>query len=136
MNGDKVAFANNTRTRRLDIADRHYTLLGDPAKSDAKTLDGAFVRAGAQPGEDVACKFIRFTRDGQFVDQGIVTIVTPTDISMGNSRFERAAGSGAWRLGPYTLILRYADGYQRQLPIIIEPADMEKPVLSKLIVNT
>jgi hypothetical protein len=94
------------------------------------------VRADAQPGEDLARKFIRFTRDGQFMDQGIVLAVTNSEIINGNPRFERPAGSGTYRLAPYTLILRYADGYQRPLALIVDPADLDKPSLSRLLVNT
>jgi len=57
-------------------------------------------------------------------------------ISTGNPRFERAAGAGTYTLAPYTIILRYSDGYQRQLGVTIKPDDMEKPALTQLFVNT
>src|SRR5713226_8276261 len=145
MNGDQVLIALNRGTYRqagvrspggLLIENRPYTLLGDPAKAAAHGLDGVFVRADARPGEDLARRFIRFTLDGRFVDQGIVTTVTSRDISTGNPRFERAAGMGTYQLAPYTLILRYSDGYQRQLGVTIKPSDMDQPVLTQLFVNT
>ena len=145
MNGDQVLIVLNRGTYRqagvrspvgLQIGDRQYTLMGDPAKSAAHTLDGIFVRADARPGEDLARKFLRFTRDGRFVDQGIVTTITSSDISTGNPRFERPAGMGTYQLAPYTLILHYSDGYVRQLGVIIKPSDMDQPVLTQLLVNT
>ena len=95
-----------------------------------------FGRADARPGEDLARRFIRFTHDGHFQDQGIVTTIVPSDISTGNPRFERAAGAGTYTLAPYTIILRYSDGYQRQLGVTIKPEDMEKAALTQLFVNT
>jgi hypothetical protein len=145
VSGDRVALALNRGTYRqagtrtpagLHIEDRDYTLQGDPAKAATRGLEGVFVRADAQPGEDLARKFIRFTRDGQFMDQGIVLAVTNSEIINGNPRFERPAGSGTYRLAPYTLILRYADGYQRPLALIVDPADLDKPSLSRLLMNT
>jgi hypothetical protein len=145
MNGDQVLIVLNRGTYRqagvrspvgLQIGDRQYTLMGDPAKAAAHGLDGRFVRADARPGEDLARRFIRFTRDGRFVDQGIVTTVTSSDISTGNPRFERQAGMGTYQLAPYTLILRYSDGYVRQLGVTIKPSDMDQPMLSQLFVNT
>jgi hypothetical protein len=145
MNGDRVIILLNRGTYRqvgtlasggLQIEDRKYTLQGDIAKSAAHALEGDFGRADAQPGEDLARRFIRFTRDGRFVDQGIVTTVTSSDISTGNPRFEREAGAGTYTIEPYTLILRYSDGYRRQLGVTIEPADMDKPGLTKIYVNT
>jgi len=145
VNGDQVAILLDRGTYRqagtfapggLQIGDRKYTLQGDPSKSAAHVLEGDFMRADAQPGEDLARRFIRFTRDGRFADQGIVTTVCSSDISTGNPRFERPAGSGTYTLGPYTLILRYADGYQRQLGVTVQPSDMDKPALSQIFVNT
>jgi hypothetical protein len=145
VNGDRVTILLNRGTYRQDgslssgglqIADRNYTLQGDPAKSAAHALEGDFMRADARPGEDLARHFIRFTRNGQFVDQGIVTTVVSSDISTGSPRFERAAGSGTYTIAPYTLILHYSDGYQRQLGVTIQPADMDKPALSQIFVNT
>jgi hypothetical protein len=145
VNGDQVNILLNRGTYRqvgtvtpgvLDIADRHYTLQGDISKSAARALDGTFFRADAQPGEDLARRFLRFTRDGHFIDQGLMTTVVSADISTGNPRFERPGGSGTYTLGPYTLILRYSDGYQRQLGVIVKPDDMDKSVLSQIFVNT
>jgi hypothetical protein len=145
MNGDQLLISLNRGTYRqagsrnaagLQIEDRQYTLEGDPSKSAAHVLDGVFVRADARPGEDLARHFIRFTRDGQFVDQGIVTSVVSADISTGSPRFERPAGAGTYRLAPYTLILRYQDGYVRQLGVTIKPVDVEKPQITQLFVNT
>jgi hypothetical protein len=143
--GDQVAIALNRGTYRqagtiapggLQIADRTYKLQGDISKSAAHALEGDFGRADAQPGEDLARRFIRFTRDGRFADQGIVTTVVSSDISTGSPRFERPGGSGTYTLAPYTLILHYSDGYQRQLGVIIDPSDMDKPALSQIFVNT
>lgn len=145
VNGDQVVIVLNRGTYRqvgsiapggFRIADRPYTLQGDPAKSAAKMLEGDFGRADAQTGEDLARRFIRFTRDGRFVDQGIVTTVCSSDISTGSPRFERAAGNGTYSLGPFTLILHYSDGYTRQMGITIQPGDMDKPSLSQIFVNT
>jgi len=119
----------------LEVGDRNYKLEGDPAKSAAHMLEGDFMRADARPGEDLARRFIRFTRSGQFVDQGIITTVTSADIT-GQLRFEREAGSGTYALGPYTLMLRYSDGYQRDIVVTLDPADMDKPALSQIHVNT
>lgn len=145
LNGEQITILLNNGTykqagsvmgSKIQLADRPYTLAGDPAKSAAHTLEGDFGRADAMPGEDLARRFIRFTRDGQFVDQGIVNVVTSSDISTGSPRFERQSGSGTYKLAPYTLILRYSDGYQRQLGVTIQPSDMEKPALQQLFVNT
>jgi hypothetical protein len=40
-----------------------------------------FMRADAQPGEDLARGFIRFTPDGRFLDQGLVTTVVSSAFS-------------------------------------------------------
>ena len=145
VTGDRVDILLNRGTYRqvgtltagaLQIEDRRYTLEGDISKSAARAIEGVFGRADAQPGEDLARRFIRFTRDGRFQDQGIVTTITTADISTGNLRFERAAGAGTYTLAPYTIILRYSDGYQRQLGVTIKPEDMEKPALTQLFVNT
>jgi hypothetical protein len=119
MNGDQVSIVLNRGTYRqagaiapggLQIGDRTYKLQGDISKSAAQALEGDFGRADARPGEDLARRSIRFTRDGRFADQGIVTTVVSSDISTGSPRFERAGGSGTYSLGPYTLILHYSDG--------------------------
>ena len=145
VDGDRVDIVLNHGTYRqvgtlapgsLQIEDRRYTLEGDISKSAAGGIEGVFGRADARPGEDLARRFIRFTRDGHFQDQGIVTTIVPTDISTGNPRFERAAGAGTYTLAPYTITLRYSDGYQRQLGVIVKPEDMEKPALTQLFVNT
>ena len=145
MNGDQVSIVVNRGTYRvlavrspggLTFEDRPYLLQGDPAKTATHALEGVFVRADARPGEDLARKFIRFTRDGQFIDQGIVQTLGSTEIVNGNLQFERAGGAGTYRLSLYTLILRYSDGYQRQLPVTIKPAEMDKPSPSEIFVNT
>jgi hypothetical protein len=145
VDGDRVDIVLNRGTYRqvgtltgsaLQIEDRRYTLEGDISKSTAGAIEGVFGRADARPGEDLARRFIRFTRDGHFQDQGIVTTIVPSDISTGNPRFERAAGAGTFTLAPYTITLRYSDGYQRQLGVTVKPEDMEKPALTQLFVNT
>jgi hypothetical protein len=145
VNGDAVTIVLNRGTYRqvgtltpgqLQIADRRYTLQGDISKSTARGLDGTFGRADAQPREDLSRRFIRFTRDGRFLDQGLVTTVVSTDFSSGRPQFERSGGSGTYTLGPYTIILQYSDGYRRQLGVTIQPADMDRPVLSQIFVNT
>jgi len=145
LSGDQITIVVNGGTYRqtgsyipgrIQIGDRPYTLQGDPSKSAAHMLEGDFGRADAQPGEDLARKFIRFTRDGHFIDQGIVTTVCGADYSTGKLVFERPAGSGTYTLAPYTIILRYSDGYQRQIAVTIEPADMQKTTLTQLLVNT
>jgi hypothetical protein len=145
MNGDQVMIATNRGTYRqagvrsaggLRIGDRPYTLQGDISRLGQQAIEGVWGRADARPGEDLARKFIRFTGNGQFVDQGLVTTVCTADISTGNLRFERPGGQGTYRLAPYTVILRYSDGYQRQMTITVEPADMNNPAPPKVFVNT
>ena len=122
--------------RIMQIEDRPYTLLGDPAKTPSRVLDGIFMREDAQPGEDLARRSIRFTRDGQFEDQGIVESVLPSEIVNGNPIPERPGGRGSYQLARNTLVLRYSDGYEKRIPITIDFADQEKPALSKISVNT
>ena len=145
LSGDQIQIVLNRGTYKqvgsvipgmIQIADRRYTLQGDPAKFGPHALEGDFMRADARPGEDLARRFIRFTRDGRFLDQGIVTVVTSADISTGNLRFEREGGSGTYTLAPFTLILRYSDGYQRQLGVTLQPSDLDKPGITQLFVNT
>jgi len=145
LNGDQIAILTNRGTYRqmamrspagLQIGDRQYTLQGDLAKLGPQAIEGVWGRADARPGEDLARKFIRFTRDGRFVDQGIVTTICSSDISTGNPIFERPGGQGTYQLAPYTILLRYSDGYQRGLGVTIEPADMGKSALVKISVNT
>jgi hypothetical protein len=79
---------------------------------------------------------IRFTRNGQLEDRGIVETITPSEIINGNPRYERPDGSGTYRLEPYTLRLRYSDGYERTLPIVVEPAEIDRQALGRISVNT
>lgn len=126
-----------TRTPgKIEIGDRSYILQGDPAKTPNHALEGVFGRADARPGEDLARKFIRFTRDGRFQDQGLVTTVAGTDITGGNLHFERESGAGTYRLSNFTLILHYSDGYERGLPILIRPEDQDQPMPPAFSVNT
>ncbi len=37
---------------------------------------------------------------------------------------------------PYTLVLQYQDGYQRQIAVTMQPEDLDKPLISKLLANT
>lgn len=145
INGDHIVILLDRNTFRQDavfrpggieIGDRPYKLLPDISKSAAHTLEGVFGRADARPGEDLARKGIQFTRDGRFVDQGIVTTVVSSEIINGNPHFERPGGSGTYTLAPYTLILRYSDGYVRQLGISIDAEDMDAPTINKFVVNT
>lgn len=121
---------------QIQIADRRYILQGDPGKTPSRSLDGIYVRADARPGEDLARRFIRFTRDGRFQDQGLVTTIAGTDITGGNLRFERQGGTGTYRLSNFTLTLRYSDGYERGLPILISPDDQDQPLPAGIFVNT
>jgi hypothetical protein len=145
LNGEQITILVNRGTYRqsgvrtpdrIVLGDRPYILQGDPAKTPSHTLEGVWGRADARPGEDLARKLIRFTRDGKFMDQGLITTVAGNDMVNGNLRFERPGGSGTYQLSKYTLILRYTDGYLRSLPIIIPLADMDKPIPSQLLVNT
>jgi hypothetical protein len=144
VSGNKVTIALTSGTRFvavlsghvLQIEDRPYTLVGDPGKSPSKALEGVYMREDAQPGEDLARRSIRFTRDGQFEDQGIVESIVPEEIVNGNPVAERPNGRGTYQLARNTLVLRYADGYEKRLPIIIEIADQAKPALGKISVNT
>lgn len=120
----------------LQIEDRQYTLLGDPAKTPSKSLEGVFMREDAQPGEDLARRSIRFTRDGQFEDQGIIETVLPSEIVNGEPIRERPSGRGFYQLARNTLLLRYSDGYEKRIPISIEMAQQQSSRLSKLAVNT
>jgi len=121
---------------KIQIADRRYILQGDPGKTPTSALDGVFVRADARPGEDLARRFIRFTRDGRFQDQGLVTTIAGTDTTGGSLRFEREAGMGTYHLSNFTLTLRYSDGYERGLPILIRPEDQGQPMPAGIFVNT
>jgi hypothetical protein len=145
VNGDHITILLNRNTFRQDgvfesggmrIGDRPYKLLPDISKSAAHTLEGVFGRADARPGEDLARKGIQFTRDGRFVDQGLVTTVVSSEIINGNPHYERPGGSGTYTLAPYTLILRYSDGYVRQVGISIDAEDMDAPAINKFVVNT
>lgn len=121
--------------RTLQIEDRPYSLQGDPARPAGRMLTGLFRREDAQPGEELARRFIRFTADGRFEDQGIVESILATEIVNGEPVPERPAGQGTYRLARNTLVLRYADGYERRLPITVEPSEEPRPVLTKLSVN-
>jgi hypothetical protein len=119
----------------ITIDGRPYTLLGDPARLANPVLDGVFMREDARPGEDLARRAIRFTAAGQFEDRGIVQTITPSEIINGNPRNERPGGSGTYRLESYTLRLRYSDGYERTLPLVIDPAEMDRPAQVRLSIN-
>lgn len=120
----------------FNIGGRDYLLQGDPAKAPTHALEGLYIRADARPGEDLARKFIQFTRDGRFQDEGLVTTVAGTDITGGNLHFERARGVGIYRLANFTLILHYADGYERGLPILIRPEDQDQADPRAIFINT
>jgi len=120
----------------LQIEDREYTLLGDPARTPTKKLDGVFMREDAQPGEELARRSIRFTRDGHFEDQGIIETVLPSEIVNGEPIRERPSGRGYYQLARNTLLLRYSDGYEKRIPISIELPEQQKPRLTKISVNT
>ena len=96
----------------------------------------AALSADARPGEDLARRFSRFTRDGRFQDQGLVTTIAGTDTTGGNLRFEREGGMGTYHLSNFTLTLRYSDGYERGLPILIHPEDQDQPMPAGIFVNT
>ena len=120
---------------RIMLEGRPYELRADPGKLGPHPLDGVFVRADASS-PDVARRAIRFTRDGRFQDQGIVESVATTQIINGNPLPDRPGGAGAYNISRYTLTLRYSDGYVRQLPVTVEPADLDKPRLTSSSVNT
>jgi hypothetical protein len=146
IEGDHLMVVLNRGTYRLDASvrspaqlefeGRPYTLQSDPADGPSHALEGVFVRADARPGEDLARRAIRFSSNGQFVDQGMVETVAGTEIVNGNLRFERPSGSGTYKLSQFTLILRYSDGYVRQLPIIVKRAELDKPTPAEIMVNT
>ena len=94
------------------------------------------MREDAQPGEDLARRTIRFTRDGRFEDQGIVESVLPSEIVNGEPILERPSGQGFYQVARNTLLLRYSDGYEKRIPISVDFAQQQNPRLSKLTVNT
>jgi len=113
-----------------------YSFRADPARSASRALDGVFWREGALVGSDLARWYIRFTRDGRFEDNGIVGATANLEIVNGSPRFERPAGTGTYTLERYTLILRYSDGYVRQMPITVKPSELSKPVMSQIYINS
>jgi hypothetical protein len=120
----------------LRIEDREFTLEGDPGKTTERVLDGVFRRADAQPGEDLARRSIRFTRDGSFEDQGIIEAITVSEIVNGNPVPQRTAGRGWYQLARNTLLLKYSDGYEQRLPITIGLAEQSRGAPAKISVNT
>jgi len=120
---------------RIMMEGRQYELLGDPGKLGPHPLDGVFVRDDPAAA-DVARRFIRFSRDGQFQDQGLVESVATTQIINGNPVPDRPSGAGTYSISRYTLSLRYSDGFVRQVPITGELADLDKPKLTRVAVNT
>lgn len=145
INGEQITIVLNRGTYSqkgmrtaggFNIGGRDYVLQGDPAKAPTRALEGLYVRADARPGEDLARRFIQFTPDGRFQDEGLVTTVAGTDISDGNLHFERERGAGTYRLADFTLILHYADGYERDLPILIRPEDQNQAVPRAIFINT
>jgi hypothetical protein len=145
INGEQITIVLNRGTYAqtgtqtaggFNIGGRDYLLQGDPAKAPTHALEGLYIRADARPGEDLARKFIQFTRDGRFQDEGLVTTVAGTDITGGNLHFERARGVGIYRLANFTLILHYADGYERGLPILIRPEDQDQADPRAIFINT
>jgi hypothetical protein len=120
----------------VQVEDRTYTLQGDISKQPARMLEGDFKREDALPHEALATWFLRFNRDGTFVDQGIVGAVTSSKIVYGWPQAERPSGSGTYTLGPYTILLRYSDGYVRQLGVTLTPEQMNSPSITQLTVNT
>jgi hypothetical protein len=65
-----------------------------------------------------------------------VTTIAGTDTTGGSLRFEREAGMGTYHLSNFTLTLRYSDGYERGLPILIRPEDQGQPMPAGIFVNT
>lgn len=111
---------------------------GDPGLSPLAPhpLEGLFVREDAPTNPYVAGFFIRFFRNGQFQDQGVIGSVAPSRIVNGNPVPERPSGSGTYVVSHYTLRLRYADGWIRQLPITVDVQDLGKPRLTRVSINT
>jgi len=144
IDGDRitVTLAGGTYRRtgaftkdRIVMEGRPYELRGDIGKLGPHPLDGVFIRA--EPASaDAARRFIRFTSDGQFQDQGMIESVATVQIGNGTPRPDRPSGAGRYSISRYTLTLSYADGYQRQIPIMAEPADVDKRNLTRVVVNT
>lgn len=120
---------------RIMMEGSQYELRGDPGKLGPHPLDGVFGRADAATA-DAARRLIRFTSDGQFQDHGIIESVATTQIINGNPVMERPSGAGTYSISRYTLTLRYADGYQRQVPITAEPQDLNNRKLTLVTINT
>jgi hypothetical protein len=143
--GAEVQTAPGTHTFRLyvgaeapgkiQLADRAYVFQGDLATMPNHVSEGVFGRADARPGEDLARKFIRFIRDGRFEDQGLVTIAG-WDVTGGNLHFERPGGTGTYRFEDFTLFLKYSDGYERGLPVLIRPEDQDHSMPAGFSINT
>ena len=119
----------------LQVEDREYRLLGDPAKTSARVLDGVFRREDAQPWEELARRSIRFAKDRTFEDQGIVEVITASEIVNGNPLPKRVSGRGWYQLSRNTLLLRYRDGYEQRLPITIGLPEQGQGAPGKISVN-
>lgn len=120
---------------RIIIDGRPYERRGDPGQVGLHPLDGVFLRADRGT-PDSARRFIRFSSTGQFQDQGVIESVAGQMIVNGNPVMDRPAGAGTYEVSRYTLTLRYADGYVRRLPISAQPAELTKPRLTSVAVNT
>ncbi len=82
------------------------------SNANGLTLDGTYRREG----QDLAARAFRFTSDGRFSEDSMLTLVAHTGADL-------AAGHGTYRIATNTLTLRYDDGRTVSLSFFIWPND-------------
>jgi hypothetical protein len=95
-------------------------------------LDATF----AEIGGDGALVKIRFTADGRFREESLMHFTAWAQFGApGETRAERAAGSGAYTIQRNTLTLRYDDGQVAHFTIVVPPGEFGKAVPDAIYVN-
>lgn len=104
LDGDKLKLNHDRYNRSVDVdglrLEGGWTSYANPADPQLAALP---------PGERPV---IRFTRDGRFVDEGLLRV---SPLGIGVSEPERAPGQGRYQIADFSLVLAYDDGRRRQL---------------------
>ena len=105
----------------VTTADSGLSVGGDSyfpvASSDGLTLEGIYRREGA----DLAQYGIRFTREGQFEENGILPLVAYALTE--DKKIPRSPGRGTYHIAKNTLTLAYGDGRTVALSFFVWPAE-------------
>jgi hypothetical protein len=112
--------------------DRTYVRL-DGGGNGALKLDGIY-----KPGGDTTQPGIKFTPDGQFIDQGILDNGTGMAIAMGGIAYgfdSPKAGRGTYIISVYGLHLNYTNGKQPEPLFFLEPGTPRSDVRTIYINN-